>query len=111
MNNTASAKQHREITEKCSNARIMDFIFRYRAAWLSFIVCIFDLGAVAAVWLLAYVARFNGEGLPDLLRLGKAVLTGALLMIIGAALFQPAPAIPRSVWILTPLFLLLLMGG
>src|SRR5260363_370532 len=32
--------------------------------------------------------------LPDLLRLGKAVLTGALLMIIGAVLFQPAPAIP-----------------
>src|SRR5260364_257167 len=44
----------------------MDFIFRYRAAWLSFIVCIFDLGAVAAVWLLAYVARFNGEVPPEL---------------------------------------------
>ncbi len=123
-------------------------MLRHRAAWLSFIVCAFDLGAVASVWLLAYAVRFNGEvphefwqsaqqnliwilplhglvfrifglyrgiwvfaSLPDLLRLGKAVLTSALLMIIGTALFQPAPAIPRSVLIITPLFLLLLMGG
>ncbi len=58
-----------------------------------------------------YRGIWGFASLRDLLRISKAVITSASLMIIGTALFQPAPAIPRSVLIIMPLFLLLWMGG
>ncbi|MCY0387570.1 nucleoside-diphosphate sugar epimerase/dehydratase [Robbsia sp. Bb-Pol-6] len=60
-------------------------------------------GLYRGIWLFA--------SLPDLMRIGKAVSMGALLVIIGSVLIQPLPLVPRSVLIVTPVLLLLLMGG
>jgi FlaA1/EpsC-like NDP-sugar epimerase len=49
--------------------------------------------------------------LPDLIRISKAVGAGALLVMIGAVMFQPTPIIPRSVLLVSPLLLFLTMGG
>jgi FlaA1/EpsC-like NDP-sugar epimerase len=49
--------------------------------------------------------------LPDLLRISKAVATGALLSMILAVMIQPLPIVPRSVLLVSPLFLFLAMGG
>lgn len=49
--------------------------------------------------------------LPDLLRISKAVASGALIATVAAVMVQPAPPIPRSVVIVAPLLLFLAMGG
>ncbi|CAG9267975.1 polysaccharide biosynthesis protein [Paraburkholderia caribensis] len=49
--------------------------------------------------------------LPDLMRISKAVAAGALVSMIVAVLVQPAPIVPRSVLLVSPLFLFLMMGG
>ena len=49
--------------------------------------------------------------LPDLVRISKSVAAGALIVMIGAAMLQPSPIIPRSVLIVSPLLLFLAMGG
>lgn len=49
--------------------------------------------------------------LPDLMRIAKAVLTGAFAMMMAAAMVQPHPIIPRSVLVVSPLLLFLAMGG
>ncbi|MFP3553195.1 nucleoside-diphosphate sugar epimerase/dehydratase [Paraburkholderia sp. SIMBA_049] len=49
--------------------------------------------------------------LPDLMRISKAVATGALLSMILAVMIQPVPIVPRSVLLVSPLFLFLAMGG
>jgi FlaA1/EpsC-like NDP-sugar epimerase len=49
--------------------------------------------------------------LPDLMRISKAVASGALIVMIGAAMLQPHPIIPRSVLIMSPLLLFLTTGG
>ncbi|CAG4906753.1 polysaccharide biosynthesis protein [Paraburkholderia saeva] len=123
-------------------------MFRNKAGWLSFSAFLFDLCAVAAVWLGAYVIRFNGAvpddfrhgalislvwvlpiygamfrifglyrgmwvfaSLPDLMRISKAVVSGALVTMIVAVMVQPHPVVPRSVLLVSPLFLFLAMGG
>ncbi len=121
---------------------------RTKASWLSFSAFLFDVCAVAAAWLTAYVVRFNGSvppeywasgvkalvwvlpvnavmfrifglyrgmwvfaSLPDLVRISKAVVSGALVVMVAAVLIQPAPIVPRSVMVVTPLLLFLAMGG
>ncbi|CAB3760209.1 polysaccharide biosynthesis protein [Paraburkholderia humisilvae] len=49
--------------------------------------------------------------LPDLIRISKAVGVGALVVMIGAVMLQPLPIIPRSVLLVSPLLLFLIMGG
>jgi FlaA1/EpsC-like NDP-sugar epimerase len=49
--------------------------------------------------------------LPDLMRIAKAVLTGAFTMMMVAVMVQPYPIIPRSVLVVSPLLLFLAMGG
>jgi FlaA1/EpsC-like NDP-sugar epimerase len=49
--------------------------------------------------------------LPDLLRISKAIVAGALLVMIGAVMLQPSPIIPRSVLLVSPMLLFLVMGG
>ncbi|MFP3565455.1 polysaccharide biosynthesis protein [Paraburkholderia sp. SIMBA_030] len=49
--------------------------------------------------------------LPDLMRIAKAVLTGAFAMMMVAVMVQPYPIIPRSVLVVSPLLLFLAMGG
>ncbi|MEX3614016.1 MAG: nucleoside-diphosphate sugar epimerase/dehydratase [Burkholderia gladioli] len=123
-------------------------MLRSKASWLSLSAFLFDLLAVAGVWLVAYVIRFNGmiphdflEGgvlalawvlpvyslmfwtfglyrglwvfasLPDLLRISKAVVGGGGIVMACAVMFQPIPIIPRSVLLLSPMLLFLIMGG
>ncbi|RKE26299.1 FlaA1/EpsC-like NDP-sugar epimerase [Paraburkholderia sp. BL23I1N1] len=49
--------------------------------------------------------------LPDLMRIAKAVLAGAFAMMMVAAMVQPHPSVPRSVLLVSPLLLFLIMGG
>ncbi|QGZ54020.1 polysaccharide biosynthesis protein [Paraburkholderia acidiphila] len=121
---------------------------KFKARWLSIGAFAFDLCAVIAAWLMAYVIRFNGPvpfpymhsglralvfvliayavtfrsyglyrgmwvfaSLPDLVRIAKAVGMGALAVVIGTALLQPQPIVPRSVWVVSPMLLFLIMGG
>lgn len=123
-------------------------MLRSKATWLSFSAFLFDLCAVAAAWLVAYIIRFNGlipedfrvgaihsliwvlptygimfrifglyrgmwvfASLPDLVRISKAVAAGALVVMVASVLVQPMPIVPRSVLVVSPLFLFLAMGG
>src|SRR5258708_23534001 len=47
----------------------MTLMLRNKAAWLSFSAFLFDLCAVAAAWLIAYIIRFNGL-VPEDFRVG-----------------------------------------
>ncbi|BBP97076.1 nucleoside-diphosphate sugar oxidoreductase [Burkholderia sp. SFA1] len=49
--------------------------------------------------------------LPDLMRISKSIVVGALVVMVGAVMSQPMPIIPRSVLIVSPLLLFLAMGG
>lgn len=49
--------------------------------------------------------------LPDLLRISKAVVGGGGIVMACAVMFQPMPIIPRSVLLLSPMLLFLIMGG
>ncbi|WP_321796398.1 nucleoside-diphosphate sugar epimerase/dehydratase [Caballeronia sp. J97] len=49
--------------------------------------------------------------LPDLMRISKSIVVGALVVMVGAVMSQPTPIIPRSVLIVAPLLLFLAMGG
>ncbi|CAB3776417.1 UDP-N-acetyl-alpha-D-glucosamine C6 dehydratase [Paraburkholderia caffeinitolerans] len=79
-------------------------------------------GLTALMWVIVVYGcmfRFYGlyrgmwvfASLPDLLRIAKAVFAGAILVMIGSALVRPAPVIPRSVLLVSPLLLFLTMGG
>ncbi|MBN3763270.1 nucleoside-diphosphate sugar epimerase/dehydratase [Burkholderia sp. Ac-20365] len=81
-----------------------------------------DGGLHALIWVLpVYGVMFRIFGLyrgmwvfaslPDLMRISKAVATGALLSMILAVLIQPVPIVPRSVLLVSPLLLFLAMGG
>src|SRR5579863_1343783 len=49
--------------------------------------------------------------LPDLVRISKAVFTGGVVVMVAAVMVQPLPIIPRSVLIVSPILLFLVMGG
>lgn len=49
--------------------------------------------------------------LPDLVRISKAILVGAVLTMVASVMVQPVPITPRSVLVVSPLFLFLVMGG
>jgi FlaA1/EpsC-like NDP-sugar epimerase len=79
-------------------------------------------GVRALMWVVvAYAVMFRIFGLyrgmwvfaslPDLIRISKAVAAGALVVMIGAVMFQPSPIVPRSVLVVSPLLLFLAMGG
>lgn len=79
-------------------------------------------GVHALIWVLvAYAAMFRFFGLyrglwvfaslPDLLRISKAVIAGALVTMVASLMAQPQPVIPRSVLIVSPMLVFLFMGG
>ncbi len=84
---------------------------------------VFFRGACSAlVWVLpVYGVMFRAFGLyrglwvfaslPDLVRIAKAIIVGALVIMVGAVMFQPVPIIPRSVLVLSPMLLFLAMGA
>jgi len=123
-------------------------MLRNKASLLSLSAFLFDLCAVCASWLVAYVIRFNGSvpvdfragalhslvwvlpvygvmfrifglyrgmwvfaSLPDLIRIAKSVATGAVVAMVVSVMVQPIPIVPRSVLVVSPLFLFLAMGG
>ncbi|MBB3258026.1 FlaA1/EpsC-like NDP-sugar epimerase [Paraburkholderia bannensis] len=49
--------------------------------------------------------------LPDLMRISKAIISAALIVMIISVMLQPMPIIPRSVLIVSPLLLFFVMGG
>ncbi|GAB2921128.1 nucleoside-diphosphate sugar epimerase/dehydratase [Paraburkholderia jirisanensis] len=49
--------------------------------------------------------------LPDLMRISKAISAGALVVMVGAVMLQPQPIVPRSVLLVSPMLLFLIMGG
>lgn len=82
-----------------------------------FIGCIKSL-----IWVLpTYAVMFRVFGLyrgmwvfaslPDLMRISKAVVCGALLTTVLSAMVQPVPITPRSVLAVSPLLLFIAMGG
>lgn len=82
----------------------------------------FTGGVTSLVWVLPiYGAMFCLFGLyrgmwvfaslPDLMRISKAVATGAILTMVASAMIQPDPVVPRSVLLVSPLLLFLAMGG
>jgi FlaA1/EpsC-like NDP-sugar epimerase len=126
----------------------MTLMVRNKASLLSLSAFLFDLFAVTAAWLTAYVIRFNGlvpidfmngalhslfwvlpvygvmfrifglyrgmwvfASLPDLMRISKAVIAGALVTMVVSVMVQPVPIVPRSVLVVSPLLLFLVMGG
>jgi FlaA1/EpsC-like NDP-sugar epimerase len=126
----------------------MTQMLKNKASLLSLSAFLFDLFAVAAAWLTAYVIRFNGSvpadfmggalhslfwvlpvygvmfrifglyrgmwvfaSLPDLMRISKSVIAGALVTMVVSVMVQPVPIVPRSVLVVSPLLLFLVMGG
>lgn len=77
----------------------------YSLTWVmlaySLMFCIF--GLYRGMWVFA--------SLPDLVRISKAIVTGALVVMIGAVMLQPSQIIPRSVLLVSPMLLFLVMGG
>ena len=49
--------------------------------------------------------------LPDLMRIAKAIAVGGALVMVASVLAQPTPITPRSVLVVSPLLLFLVMGG
>jgi len=79
-------------------------------------------GLRALGWVLPiYVVMFRFFGLyrgiwgfaslPDLVRIAKAIISGALITMVASVMVQPVPITPRSVLIVSPLLLFLGMGG
>jgi FlaA1/EpsC-like NDP-sugar epimerase len=126
----------------------MTQMLRNKATLLSLSAFLFDLCAVAAAWMTAYIIRFNGSvpadfmtgalhsmfwvlpvygvmfrifglyrglwvfaSLPDLMRISKSVFVGALVTMVVSVMVQPVPIVPRSVLVVSPLLLFLVMGG
>ncbi|MGI4857966.1 MAG: polysaccharide biosynthesis protein [Janthinobacterium lividum] len=76
----------------------------------------------ALVWIVPiYAVMFRVFGLyrgmwvfaslPDLIRIAKAVSAGALVGMVAAVLVQPLPIVPRSVMVVSPCLLFMIMGG
>lgn len=114
----------------------------------SALVFLFDLLAVLAAWVGAFLIRFNFDwptyfthtmlwglpplllvqlvacrwaglyrgmwtfaSIPDLMRVMKAVLVSATVLILMALFLRPYLFIPRSIVVLYPILLMLIMGG
>lgn len=60
-------------------------------------------GLYKGIWIFA--------SLPDLIRIVRAVASAAILTMLLVFLFRATPAVPRSVFILHPFLLIVVMGG
>lgn len=67
--------------------------------------------AIACRWAGLYRGMWVFASLPDLKRVLKAVGVSALALLVGATLAPPGYSVPRSLFLLYPLLLLLFMGG
>lgn len=60
-------------------------------------------GLYRGIWIFA--------SLPDLMRLARAMGYSVLAVAVGAVMFYPSPLVPRSMLLLYPLLLAVIMGG
>ncbi|WP_429259851.1 polysaccharide biosynthesis protein [Paraburkholderia sp. GAS334] len=102
-----------------TGAWVAAYVIRFNGA----VPAEFETGAMhSLIWVLpAYGVMFRVFGLyrgmwvfaslPDLLRISKAVVSGALVTMVLAIMVQPTPIVPRSVLLVSPLLLFLAMGG
>jgi FlaA1/EpsC-like NDP-sugar epimerase len=83
----------------------------YLAGALSALVWVTPI--YAAVFLLSGLYRgfWRFASLPDLVRIAKSVAIGATAVAVAAYLLQPHLPVPRSVILLSPLLLIVMMGG
>ena len=83
----------------------------YVAAVLATLVWVVPLQALVFWAFGLYRGIWRFASLPDLKRIMMAIGLGALLIPLGLFLFRVSVVVPRSVLILDPLLLILLMGG
>ncbi len=125
------------VKQICFNARVLSFaaftcdVSAVVATWLAAYLIRFNgippepflHGALMVVLWVApvYALMFRAFGLyrgmwvfaslPDLMRIVKAVVAGALLVTVVSAMLQPFPPVPRSVLAVAPILLFVAMGG
>jgi len=77
----------------------------YSIAWVLplYVGVFFTFGMYRGIWYFASI--------PDLVRIAKAILVATTIAVAAAAMVGLVGAIPRSVFILFPVFLVLLTGG
>jgi FlaA1/EpsC-like NDP-sugar epimerase len=93
--------------------------FNFELSWAHLYAHTMFLGACVLVPAHAVICRFAGlyrglwvfASLPDLQRVLKAVAGSLAAMAAYALVMQPQPAVPRSMVVLYPVLLLVLMGG
>ncbi|MFT4171268.1 MAG: nucleoside-diphosphate sugar epimerase/dehydratase [Rhodocyclaceae bacterium] len=61
------------------------------------------MGLYRGIWVFA--------SLPDLMRILRAIALSAVLVIVITVMIGPTPPVPRSVYVISPLMLVLAMGG
>lgn len=89
----------------------LDFPPEYLAAALSTVIWVLPLQAVFFGYFGLYRGIWRFASLPDLKRILKAVGTAAVATALVLVLFRVETVVPRSVLILDPILLVLLMGG
>ncbi|CAB3758209.1 multidrug MFS transporter [Burkholderia sp. MSh2] len=75
-------------------------MIRIKASWLSLCAFVFDLSAVAAAWLGAYMVRFNGSVPPDFLQ--GAIHALAWVLPLHAIIFRLG-GLYRGMWVFASL--------
>jgi FlaA1/EpsC-like NDP-sugar epimerase len=83
----------------------------YRTAALYALIWVLPIYGIAFRFFGLYRGMWVFASLPDLIRIAKSVFAGAIVVMIGAVLVQPLPIVPRSVLLMSPIFLFLIMGG
>jgi FlaA1/EpsC-like NDP-sugar epimerase len=83
--------------------------FQLEIAYGAVAICIVQF--IACRWVGLYRGMWSFASLSDLRRLSRAVMVSAVVVLIFALYARPSVIIPRSVVILYPLLLLMIMGG
>ncbi len=95
------------------------FLIRFNGSIPPEYVHVVSLGLAILLPLEALIFRASGlyrgvwvfASLPDLLRILRATAVSTVAIAVGALLLLPQPALPRMVWLIYPLLLILIMGG
>src|SRR5262245_28456795 len=82
----------------------------YESTMVANLAWVVPLQAVIFLWLRMYRGLWRYASLPDLRRILLAASVGAIAIAAGVALLQ-RPDVPRSVLVLYPLLLAMIMGG
>lgn len=83
----------------------------YVSLWLTGLVILLPLHALACRWSGLYRGIWIFASLPDLRRVLWAAAITTLALIAFMALYRPSPAVPRTVVVLFPILLVVIMSG